>query len=197
MVQTAGLSPGQAQFTAPYLVVIFEKSPNPQKPWKTYFSKCGCKIFRAPLTWSYPKGHMVSSTYKWGKSGNLLTLFFPGPPPPVWRKNAHMTRLSGKLFFFKKSAPEERNRPPYGQNEVKIRKITLKIRSKWPQIQKMRRNHDVAKNHDFQTTHAIFPRSPHLFGVKTHIWQDWAANFFFRKNQPPRSDFVHRMVKMR
>ena len=59
VVRTARLSPGQAQFTAPYLVVIFEKSPNPQKPWKTYFSKCGCKIFRAPLTWSYQKGHIL------------------------------------------------------------------------------------------------------------------------------------------
>ena len=41
------------------------------------------------------------------------------PPLPVWAKNAHMTRLSSKLFF-KKSAPETQNRSLNTQKMVKM-----------------------------------------------------------------------------
>ena len=56
VVRTARLSPGQAQFTAPYLVAIFEKSSNPQKPWKPTFQSAVAKFSAPPLPDPTKKG---------------------------------------------------------------------------------------------------------------------------------------------
>ena len=61
------------------------------------------------------RNHDVAQNPEFQTTGAVLS----GSPPPNRHKNTHMRRLSGKLFFLKKSAPETPDEPPYAKNEVK------------------------------------------------------------------------------
>ena len=124
--------------------------------------------------------------------------FLSGSPPPIWRKNAHMTRLSDKLFLKEKWGQSEQDKPPNDQKEIKTPKTPLEIRSKWALKRGTHGNRKVTENHHFYTTVHFLLRGVCPCLQKVHVLGRSQCIFFLKKTaqtEPGEAPYAQKMVK--